>query len=1197
MVEKIESPYLEALRSVAGDTPGEKQKTINEIAKKLATVESGGIVDPEVPDIPELLRPLVRVEVAKILHRYDEIIEALKSEDLSVVTRALQAKWFFDGSEDAPVNAKYFADKVFHEISLFARLKVIKNLGLYLKNPRIAADFFTATCELYGVEQALPLLPACGEDFAFQNIMEKKILLSSRMVRTLYRKYPKLVIKYLMQSERQSENIRTRDKIKLSAYADFYSEISNEHFEEFMKICSIEKSLKVKLGKRASKTLVKKRPDLVVDNPKKYLEIVPLKLLAQKLSSDDFKKMFKNLFPEDKNDFDYAKLMDCSKFLKNDEDKVKLIRDTFREVYGEDVIHCKNLINRKLMQSLPPTDRIKVARMRLEEDKDWHVYDPEYSWRCYLPTEESIPAIIREIAKTSDATQRGEFLKHLIFTCRVNDDREALIKVLKYVYDRHKNDQKYIIQKFLSSLQKSFALSKLTSAHWEILNNFIKRAEIVNDFDNAIQTYLNLLESAIGYCELNDLPADDYVRTFVSRKISWCYQRWNILRDNADLERKYLKIFIDALPEQYPFDDEVWKKDETVRCIAWSLWEFNERHAPPNGGEKKFSVADYPWILEKLEEFMEEKLDERYLQKSMLAEQKKNEPEIYVRWIKRLKNFWEFGEDVISDVFKETPERVLANYKECFKELSDVYQLGPKLTRIIVKSKSYRELGIKFYGEALENYANPEKSKITIAILALLTDGETFAKIIESHVPTEDTIDIEDPGARDKYKLVPVITSNLGKVNPPVSLEIVGNFCAGDYLQLALCSLSKISCKIPVSKVIGFAAALTDGKVSAIKQGIRMIYEVGTREEVDARLGELWNLQKHASVRGVLFKKIFHAFSRRPDPRSWALLKGCLDGLNAADEAEVFKILETQIYAVPKDYLRDYVAAALGALKMMEEKAEDPDTYVDRACDLLKAIDPHMAEALPEEFCRNLMRRYLFVFQFNNVVFEAGRDFAINCYLLGSKSYDESRLNFFLGYLRDSINEHWDEPAPKRTKFFPMNFMVNQFLTYLCDQADRTCDVRIFESFLGIFKTVLKPHQEPVSFTELFYFVDYRNSESPREFGEIVARHLPELVGYFSPECVISLSNRLSEFLGKHNWKDFANNEENALMVIDRLAETGDIRCSFFAANMLSGNTAKKFDGYRNRVIQNLYKLEHPGISAILNERLRSGVFPGDVDE
>lgn len=1193
---KINSPYLEAIQSIAGTTRGEKQKTIHEIAKQLARVERGGNylsdLKTPVPNVPEPLRPLVRVEVAKILRQHEGIIEALKSHDPVVVARAVQAEWFFDGSNTGFVNPQYFRENVFPNISMFARFRAIKGLANHLKDTAVAADFFITVAELYGVNQALPLLLACDEDFVYNAIIERKITLSLKQVELLYRKYPNLVIKYLKYGNPEGDNVRNAYSVNVRNYVTFFRELSVKHFEEFMEIYELEydNNLDFKLCSTAVRTFLKTKQNLLIENPDRYLKLIPLEKVTRKLSRENFLKMFKNFNSLKIDRFNYDEVESILKYYKPAEDKLALILKTFHEVNGKDLLDVKDLIDYQLIQLLPAADRVKIARLKLEKEGDWQLYDPNRSWRCYLPTSESIPMIKKEIGKTSDNTKRQLLLKLLVHTCKINNDKEALLNILNYFYDRHRNERTNVFINYMQIISEEFDLEMLSSAHWLVLNKYIKIVEMQDNSYERTCIMLHFTEAAIHYCLLNDLSFDDYLRLFLESKIKRSYGNSKFFSKYPKFEKKLIELVIETIPRQYPLDNANFWKDEDITIVDFvtsSLWSYNKRNRYRNCNQKLLSIKDYPWLFEKVKHIIFgdcEKTD--CYKKSLLNSIKENERDFYDQWLLELPKFWEYGNDVIYEILRKQPQLVFDNWTECIGGEDLSFLRDRIFYRFVKKIRWYQNLPINIFDKMLDMYNYSSKTASSMFFLASLMDGETFAKILEPFIPENDTMDVEDPEARENYKILRAITKVMPKVNPPVSLDTIAKFCLGDYLQIMIGSMSAVSCQFPVSEVMLFTRTLMSRRVSVKKHGIRLIRSVAPLEEVSTVLTDLWKTEGHPSIRMEIFKKIYALFCEQATSRNWNSFRTCLDSLKEDDDDTIFTSLPC-LSKIPNEYLYDYIKTALGTLKSVEEKSQHPKPIIEFSCDLVRNIDNLITNILPEEYSQELIKKFLFVFDYDEQIFNAGLNLTLDGYLLNAGDNYESRYKFFETFFRDSVQKYWDKPHPESVHRYPINVMVNSFFnSFISKTARRKHDEQIAETFLKIFNSVLQPYQDPSSYLGLVYSTCFHKSNDSTMFCAMMIKKVPELIRNLSPEFIISISDELLNFLRPRNVDELKTRDEGIFDAIKIFTNSENIHCAFIAANMLLKNNSKYDDEQYQTVIDSLRDYHHPGISALVNKLL-----------
>lgn len=137
------------------------------------------------------------------------------------------------------------------------------------------------------------------------------------------------------------------------------------------------------------------------------------------------------------------------------------------------------------------------------------------------------------------------------------------------------------------------------------------------------------------------------------------------------------------------------------------------------------------------------------------------------------------------------------------------------------------------------------------------------------YTPMETMVDATHSNAEDNYKIVNKLPLSMRFSNSPVPLDL--RLCQEDYLSIVLMSiLTNVSRRTSLPKVILIAEQLTI-RVSTWKHGFRLMYLVGsTRGNIDF-LQKLWAIERHHSVRQVLFKEFQNLFLTKPSPETWSL--------------------------------------------------------------------------------------------------------------------------------------------------------------------------------------------------------------------------------------------------------------------------------------------------------------------------------------
>ncbi|XP_053982299.1 uncharacterized protein LOC128878267 [Hylaeus volcanicus] len=1192
----IQTPYLDAIQGIPGATPGEKYKWIAKVVKeRLAECNSlEGIIESE--KIPQLLMPLVQAQAAQMLIKkdpknmsiYTAIAEALKSEDATIVNKALQASSFFDGTNKTITNVRYFFDHLFPYVTLNTRLRIIKTLAIRLapKESALAEEFFIAVAGSYGLEQALPLLPACSETFMYNTIVERKIVLSRKLLDTIFHKNPDFVVRYLRLSKPNPDrNTRNLHPVNIHGCGDFLGALVKKRLKSFVELYEMhEKSPPaVRLSNKAAEALLKNGKEYFRQKPKLYIKLVPLKLVSAKL----IESVYWKLFPCSVLDFDADKMLDYLQYYPS-EKKLDLFLNSYRRVYGRNILDDWERVTFQLMRMLPAEDRIRQARIKLEKgDNTASRMDYKHCWRCYLPTKESLTIIKEEIAKTSEMECRAALICQMIYSCRVNKDDDALLDVLTYTRDRHKNEQPWFLMKVFECLLSLYDLPHMSSNHWTVLMDVIMRAVVKKELTSMNITGIRMIEAAIHYRIIYDQPIDQLISVLVDVKSSRSTGHWNILRKYPEYERMCLDACLDVFSKSYNSNEPPWKnRDGIIYDLCSSIYEFNEHHVNHSQSHKhnarieRMSVNNYPWLVKEIERIMQGN-DETasYLTGSFRFLLKKHEKELCKRFCAEEKTASiadiESGEALA--LLKKHPESILSKWKEYLDECQEHwYCVGRQ--RFVRSTRWYNDIPMKFVEQCLQDLTKRKKG-MALKVLAVLVHGETFTKIIEPLIPEEKTIDVHHEDAQSDYLLVHDAISGIKFANPPVPLTLIGKLCAGDYLSSALLALTNVCRRTSLMTVTNFAKMLTSQRVSVRKHGIRLMHMVASRDQLHDFLLSQWKTEEHYSIREVLFNKANDLFREEPGPATWALLSQMISTFTAKDVDAMPTVIKA-ISKIPDDYLEDFVKLVLKTIDNFAEAGVPQETVTKNINSLLQSINEAICNLLPEEFIEQLLRRFLFHPE-QDISGPTGT-FVLVAFLLPAKDKLYSRMTIFSNVFVEAVKNRWNVPHPKKSHFFPVNHAVQEIITELvCFAMHVHVDPRLIDETMKMFLSVLTPQTDATSYLLMVFAKEQMSVKTPKEFGAKLGQKLPELIAIFSPLFLFFVSDTLWNFLLSNPFKDYESEDSN-LGIIEGLAETGSIEATLMAVKLLTPVNSKDYVTRYDQLVRKFTSCEHPAIRSLM---------------
>lgn len=1189
------SPYLDAVQNIPGKTAKEKYESLNKIINQ--TIDNrkqpGDSISRTIygSKIPKVLEPLVETEIAKIQKKPEDVIAALKSEDAVVINRGLQASWLFDGSIKSLTNFNFFSIHIFPQVSLNTRANIIKRLSQNLGHKKeyiIAQEFFEGLKKLYNLKQAKPLLSACSENYLAEIIKNKNIILPKKLVTRLFSKYPDLVIHYFKFGSPAPCKERVVNAARITDYNDILPKLVKKHLNDFVDIInSYDYPLQITLGKKCAEFFLESKGiEALINSPKKFLPLLPLKIVTKKLNEEQFKLMFQNKFPKDLADFCFNEMLNYLEF-QPEEKKLSLILDAFQNVYKIDLLTLPEKVTIKMLLLLPSEERAKIAKRKLIEDpEERYVWDQ--AWICFLLTSESIPKIKEEISNSKNVDARIPLVGKLFRTCQVNKSEDDLLQVLQYLSTKHRNEISYFWLSLYDYLMQTFSLELLSEKHWAVINEMIQRSYVKNILMERLDISERLLEKSVLYNLEHSLPIEDRMTMLAELKIKGWNSHFSMLKENPKYEKICLKTFLELIPRKFPNDHSIWENNEidTLKYLINDIYDYNTRMKIAAKKKQKnlqieeeLTIRDYPWLLEKLKKLFDEENNDNYQIKDIKELILVNERKLYDSWFQEEEKIAKVDEQEGLNLLKKNPEKILKNWEEylksCEQNLSSVHT-----RKFLKKCTWYSEIPIKFLEKTLKRLDDGNND--AIMILALLLRGPEFEQIIQSLVPNSDKMEIDGENARDLYKQASSIPPAINEVNPPPPLKLVAKFCHGDYLHLGLVSLMNVARRVSVQQVTNFARNLIEKPISVKKHGIRLLFIVSPSADLCEFLRDMWNTEKHKSIREVVFEKSYRLFCDQPCDDTWKLIRDMIQGLTV-DDRESFNHLKN-LNKIPNEYVKNYFELTLKKVDELRQKGTREKEMIAVIINLLSSLTPEICDFFTEEYCQFLLQQFTFDLDKNNEIIDAGCKYATLVFLNEEKKL-EMRLNYFCNLLHSVVKEKWDKSHKYNYRFYPMRQLFSKIVKQLCYMKD--IDEKVLRSLINLFEnSSLRPVKDFESYLLLYFSVNLKSVEwDGNRFGAVIGNQLPQIVKIFSSEMLIEIGKCLASFL---NSNEFYNNKKLIGPFTQALCDTNTIYSSIITAVILYKQHTKISDDLYTDIVQKLQKVNHPTVESFLNKHIVS---------
>ncbi|XP_076647583.1 uncharacterized protein LOC143356080 [Halictus rubicundus] len=1173
---EIETPYLDAIQSIPGETIGEKYQWIAKLIQDRASECNSLEEIIEDPKVPRVLAPLIQVHAAHMLNKrdptnennYKAIAEALKSDNVEVVTKALQVKSFFDGSNKTFTNVEYFLNQLLPLVSLNTRTRIIKNLSICLKDTALAEEFFTAIAVSYGLKQALPLLPACSESFMFDTVVNKNIVLSRKLVKTIFRKYPDFIVRYFRLSKSSNDpNDRNLHKVDIRYMSDFLAALVKKRLSSFVELFEMHENMYVKLSKKQAVCFLKNGKDHLLKKPKLFIKLVPL----QMISVSRMEVMFPKLFPEKLANFDTDTMLNYLTYYP-EEKKADLLIKSYRDVYGKNILDESRSVTANLMCLLSAEERIRQARIKIEKEiglQNYGVEDYRHTWRCYLPTNEAIPKIKEEIAKSPELERRAALVSQMIYSCRVNCDDQALLEVLTYVRDRHKNENSMFLLRVLEDLMKLYNLPRVNKDVWAVLMDIILRAHVKDDLRVSSCTSIKIIEAALHFRIINEQPIDKEIDILVDLK-SKKYEVWNVLKKYPEYERRCLEACITVFSQRFSSNTRSYPadKDGTLRDLVTSIYDFNTTHVKKNTRVEPMSIKNYPWLVKEIERIVQTNdVHNSYVIESLKSILRTNEKVLGERL---------FGKEAPEDLelfalLKTNPKLVLSMWKECLKAFAKHYYYSRSAIKFMRTARWYNEIPVKFLQQSLQDMSS-QKGNACLASIALLVHGHTLVKILEPLMPTNQMLDIHHEKAKNNYNDIFGAINCAIYSNPPIPFSLLCRYCEGDFFSMGLMAMVNLCRRSLLPYVLSYARTLATQRVSVRKHGVRVMHLVAPRDQLHQFLLSEWKTEEHYSIREVLFSTARKLFCEEPGPTTWSLISQMVCALDKNNTSAISDAIR-MIPSVSDKYVADFVKMILDVVDKLPEESGD---WLSTS--LISAISPSVCNLLPEELNELILRRFLLVQSMNSA--GAATSFAQTSYLMAAGDKFESRMKTFTDVFVEAVRSRWNVPHPKKPHFLTTNYGLRLFIKRLVFDLDGSDQLRVLDGILNAFLKALTPQMDPTTYLMLFFRREQLAANTPKDFGLNLGRKLQELLSTFSPLFIGFMADVLKSLLSQRDFAPY-DRDYSRLEVIEGLVEIGTAEATVIAAGLMTPVVEKQYVQRYDDLMTKFLQHEHPAVKSI----------------
>ncbi|EFN86996.1 uncharacterized protein LOC105180945 [Harpegnathos saltator] len=1177
------TPYLNAIQKLPGDTAKEKWKWLWKLSEDQQNASG------DIDQLSSELQPLLHVNVAIKQKIYEDVASALKSDDLTVVRRALQASWFFDGSHKDVVNVEYFCKHIFPYVSMNTRMHIIKKFALKLKDPQFAQQMFIEVEHIFGIQQALPLIVMCDEDFIYRTIVEKSIKLPMTIAKKIFRKNIDFMVRYLNSPDIWKGFVMDDHfQVDINDYKSLLPTLVKKRPAAFAKIYERyygRTSLYIKLSNTCVNAFLKNGVEYLIRKPSLFINrLIPL----DKIHATIIEKIIPNLLPEKIDKFSVNAVLEYLKHYPENK-AFDLLCRSYWEKYNSDILHTPRNVTSKLLKIMPVKERIKHARIKMKQDelrdvKGTDVTEYEDAWICYLPTAESIPSLKNSIKTATTTRERLGLLLRMIYTCKVNNDEEAFIDYLKYFLDRHKNEEIWAFDQMLDTIASLYKVYSLNENVYSVLNDIVVTFYVKYGYVSR-----DILLGLIHYRLQRDMPIVEQIKMLIDTLMHGYPQTVKfqyIFQKNPDYVRQCISVCMEVLEEKNKTEDWKIRTKNLLLDLVFAIYYLNEEYKKSRTEVKFMTVRDYPWLLPAL--FANTQvLGEYYYNKDVVELFRKYEPELYSFWFvnkeDRYKNDVETG--AVMGTLKRDPQSILDNWK-MYLCACQVHDRRKNMHRFVRAIRWYKDLPIRFLDYCRDKWQQ-NKNPSYLIIMTLLIRGDTAAKLVEPLIPTQVYCPKSHAGdLREDYLLVRTIPLVMKLANPLVTPELVVRLCEAN-MPVALMALMYMCKRYPLPKVISLAENFSDKRVSIMKHGIRIMYLVASLQQLEDFIPSIWQKIKHHSIRTVLLTIVQNLLLKDPNDHSWSLFKKVISMMIV--EKNLSLLPELNPIDISDMYTMEYIELMLNLIDSMLANGVEIEKVRKCISSILEMLARQTKTDLPIRYVEKLLPEYLF-HQIENVA-SAATKFAVNlCLSLApTDPMYKTRMEIFSDVFKEKVQRNWGKCHQKKSDFYPINYAVSEFIKNFAITASREkCYISRISEMIELFLSVLTPQKEPRSYLLLVYAQDWLTSTSLEQYGLKLSARMPNLIETFSlmfmPNMIDIFKYHLFSTVNMKNWDKFNNLKiDFTLDVVNGLIETGNVESCFMAVNLLVEYMPCRNVRYCG-LIEKLLNMNHSGITSLLNK-------------
>ncbi|XP_013144343.1 PREDICTED: uncharacterized protein LOC106107877 isoform X1 [Papilio polytes] len=827
-----------------GNNLGEKHKHYNELLKTAIKDYPLDLspIDYHDSDVNNMLK----IDVACSRKDVNYIINVLKCTDMFYVTKVIKKiNWLLTNEEYVNViNPQYLHTTIFPELTVKAKIMLLLHIRLSLKKETRVEEFFDFFKDTNLIE-ALKWLPNCSHSFIENAIKTYNAAINVHILKRLFKKSIKFLTTYL-----NSIICKHKSNQQVMEVTTF---LMKNHLKEYLNILeSLKESDYPTFGPKHTKILMKKAPQIVLNNFVKYGKIINLQTFAKFVQPEPF--LVDILLS------DHDKNIEVPWFDENALDILftAMPKEKIPEFVEENVLQNTNKLKYFMFLAIPH----KSIR-----------------WYKYICFETACLHITESIRAESLPKKRMMMMEILLLSAENN--MENVEETLEYFRSYHINESLVYKKDFILKVFKQVDAFRLSNKGWEDLNVIYLSIEDLKSEKKKDQRYIKaaIIRKIINNDGVSEILEKNF--NFESMKL----YRKKLNEKECEMIFNYLYSYSMKQVNLQDISNEM----ELKNMVTWlrkvlillSDWEKD--------------LANFPEVVKVITELIDLKTNKfKDVNLSSLYNVNKS-------WRKELFTIslnLSLSQNVCINVLKHD-SKLLLESKHFMGLLAcrDFTNLQKLLSKIRIYWPASANEAISFCLDSLNNRGD----KALIKHLMYLLPVSPLKEIVFKYIPSQESIYwIED------NKLLLSKTKNIAKymhiARPQLPIKLALSYAGRDYLQFTISSLNSMLYNMSEVNTRTCIKELLDSRVSLRKHVIRVAIDKLKYKEIIKLFRNAWIIIENKSIRVTLFKATFKLLCKEKEISAitsiWKLLLFYLPFLTETENVEIYETL-TKTEQVP----------------------------------------------------------------------------------------------------------------------------------------------------------------------------------------------------------------------------------------------------------------------------------------------------------